>query len=180
MVPSEVARASSAGVETERAPAWRAIFRRWPTSPATIRERRGLNPMAKNSRESAPKMELRGKGVSGFSKADLERRAVELALIENRTTPNDDDRARALAEFQDRTLPDAVSEDADTMQSMSRDPSDPMVDRGHQTPEYGGQDEETDLQKIALEGVEEAQHDQMVESRNNVDEPLRSRPKNKR
>lgn len=125
-------------------------------------------------------MELGGKGVGGFTKQDLERRALELALIDNRTEPNDDDRARALAELQDRDLPDAVNEDADSMQSLSRDPSDPLVDRGHQVPEYGGQDEDTDLQKIALEGVEEAQHEQMVESRNNIDEPLRSRPKKQR
>jgi hypothetical protein len=122
-------------------------------------------------------MELHGKGLGGYTQADLERRARELALIENRTEPNDVDRARALAEFNDRTLPDAVTEDADTMQSMSRDPSDPLTDRGHQAPEYGGDDENTALEHLALEGVEEAQHEQMVESRNTVDEPLRSRPK---
>lgn len=122
-------------------------------------------------------MEVGGKGVSGYSQADLERRALELALIDNRTTANDEDRAQAVAEFQDRNLPDAVNEDADTMQSMSRDPSDPLVDRGRQTPEYGGDDEKTALEKMALEGVEEAQHEQMVESRNSIDEPLRSRPK---
>jgi hypothetical protein len=33
------------------------------------------------------------------------------------------------------------------------------------------------VERLALEGVEEAQHDQMVQARNNVDEPLRSRPK---
>jgi hypothetical protein len=125
-------------------------------------------------------MELRGKGVAGFSPEDVERRALELALIDNRAKPSEDDRLRARAEFLDRELPDANNEDADTMQSMSRDPSDPMVDRGRQAPEYGGDDEETALQKIALEGVEEAQHEQMVESRNTVDEPLRSRPKGKR
>lgn len=122
-------------------------------------------------------MELRGKGVGGFTKSDLERRANELALIDGRTEANDADRERARAEFLDQDLPDALNEDAETMRSMSRDPSDPMVDRGHQVPEYGVQDEETDLQKIALEGVEEAQHEQMLESRNYIDEPLRSRPK---
>lgn len=132
--------------------------------------------MAKNSRETAPRIEVGGQGIGGFSEADLERRARELALIANRAEPNDEDRALARAEFLDRNLPDAMNEDADTMQSLSRDPSDPMVDRGHQVPEYGGQDEDTDLQRIALEGVEEAQHEQMVESRNFVDEPLRSRP----
>lgn len=124
-------------------------------------------------------MEVGGKGVSGFSEADLERRALEIALIENRSEAGDADRARALAEFQDRDLPDAVNEDADSMQSMSRDPSDPLVDRGRQVPEYGNDDEKAALERMALEGVEEAQHEQMVESRNNIDEPLRSRPRKK-
>lgn len=135
--------------------------------------------MAKSPRGKSPKVEVHGKGVGGFTKAELERRALEIALIGNRTVPNDDDRALALSEFQDRNLPDAINEDAETMRSMSRDPSDPMVDRGHQVPEYGGDDEKTALEKMALEGVEEAQHDQMVQSRNDVDEPLRSRPKRK-
>lgn len=135
--------------------------------------------MAKNSRDPLQKVELRGQGVGGFSRADVERRATELALIANRTEPNDEDRTRALAEFRDNDLPDAVNEDADSMRSMSRDPSDPMVDRGRQVPEYGGDDEKAALERLALEGVEEAQHDQMVKSRDNIDEPLRSRPKRK-
>jgi hypothetical protein len=135
--------------------------------------------MATNSREPSPKVELAGKGVGGFTKADVERRARELALIDNRTEPTDDDRTAALAEFRDLHLPDAVNEDAESMQSMSRDPSDPMVDRGRQVPNYGGDDEKTALEHLALEGVEEAQHEQMVQSRNDVDEPLRSRPKRK-
>jgi hypothetical protein len=63
------------------------------------------------------------------------------------------------------------------MQSMSRDPSDPMTNRGRQSPEYGGNDEKAALEHLALEGVEEAQHEQMLASRKNVDEPLRSLPK---
>jgi hypothetical protein len=122
-------------------------------------------------------MEVHGKGLGGFTKTDVERRATELALIDGRTEPNEVDRERALAEFRDRDLPDAVTEDASSMQSLSRDPSDPLTDRGHQAPEYGGDDENTALEHLALEGVEEAQHDQMLESRNNIDEPLRSRPK---
>ena len=125
-------------------------------------------------------MEVHGAGVGAFTKADVERRAQELALIANRTEPTDEDRALALAEFRDRHLPDAVNEDAESMQSMSRDPSDPMVDRGRQVPEYGGEDEKAALEHLALEGVEEAQHEQMVESRNTIDEPLRSRPKRRK
>lgn len=136
--------------------------------------------MPKSTRANSPKIALRGRGVSGFSRSDIEHRARELALIENRTEPNDDDRARALAEFRDRHLPDAVNEDAESMQSMSRDPSDPPVDRGHQAPEYGGDDEKAALEHLALEGVEEAQHEQMLAARKNIDEPLRSLPKKKR
>jgi hypothetical protein len=125
-------------------------------------------------------MAVHGKGVSGFTRADVERRARELALIDNRTEISEEDRAAALAEFRDAHLPDAINEDAESMQSMSRDPSDPMVDRGRQVPNLGGDDEKAALEHLALEGVEEAQHEQMLESRNHVDEPLRSRPKRKR
>jgi hypothetical protein len=136
--------------------------------------------MPKTSRTNTPKIEVRGGGVSGFSQDDIERRAKELALIEGRTAANDDDRLRARAEFRDRDLPDAVNEDAESMQSMSRDPSDPAVDRGHQVPEYGADDEKAALENLALEGVEEAQHEQMIASRNDIDEPLRSRPKKRK
>jgi hypothetical protein len=128
-------------------------------------------------RARAPKIELHGRGVGGFSPEDVERRARELALIDDRPEATDQDRERARAEFQDLNLPDAINEDADSMQSMSRDPSDPMVDRGRQIPEYGVEDEKTALERMTLEGVEEAQHEQMIEARNSVDDPDRSRPK---
>ncbi len=133
--------------------------------------------MAKPTEDRTPRRELSGKELGVPTRADVERRAVELAPIDNRPEATDEDRIRVLAEFQDRTLPDAVNEDADTMQSMSRDPSDPLVDRGHRIPDHVGEDEKTMVEKLALEGVEEAQHDQMIQSRNLVDEPFRSRPK---
>ena len=76
--------------------------------------------------------------------------------------------------MRDRHLPDAVNEDAESMRSMSRDPSDPMVDRGRQVPEYGGDDEKAALEQLALEGVEEAQHDQMVEARHPLRRKMRA------
>jgi hypothetical protein len=134
-------------------------------------------PLMPTSRENTPKVELGGKGVGVASPADLQRRAKEIALIDGRTRVTPEDRARARAELQDRDLPPTLNEDAETMQSLSRDPSDPPADRGHRAPEYGGDDEKAQLERLALEGVEEAQHEQMVQSRNNVDEPLRSRPR---
>jgi hypothetical protein len=133
--------------------------------------------MAKKS--NTPKIELKGEGLGVASPAEVEQRARELALIAGRTEVTDEDRQQAHAEFQVRNLPAGVNEDADSMQSLSRDPSDPMADRGRQVPTYGGDDEKAGLEKLALEGVEEAQHDQMLQARNNVDEPLRSRPKKK-
>jgi hypothetical protein len=130
----------------------------------------------KNSNNAAQKLELHGKGVAGFTRGDIERRAKELAEIDNRMEITNADREQARAEFVDRDLPDAITEDADTMQSLSRDPSDPMTNRGQQVPEYNAPDEETDLQRLALEGVEEAQHDQMTAARAD-EEPFRSRPK---
>ncbi len=127
----------------------------------------------------SPKVELRGKGVAGFSRADVARRAKELAEINNRMEVTDEDRARARAEFLDRELPAAITEDAETMQSMSRDPSDPVTNRGRQAPDYTESDPETSLERLALEGVEEAQHDQMIAARS-TEEPFRSLPKRQR
>jgi hypothetical protein len=136
-------------------------------------------PLRKIPQTKGPKLELHGKGVGGFTAADVERRARELAEIDNRLNITDEDRERARAEFLDRDLPAAVNEDADTMQSMSRDPSDPVADRGHQAPEYVADDEDTSLQRMTLEGVEEAQHEQMTAARSE-EEPFRSQPKRHR
>ncbi len=136
-------------------------------------------PLRKIPHTKGPKVELHGKGVGGFTPADIERRARELAEIDNRVVISNEDRERARAEFLDRDLPPALNEDADTMQSMSRDPSDPATDRGHQAPDYVADDEDTALQRLALEGVEEAQHDQMTAARSE-EEPFRSEPKRHR
>ena len=129
---------------------------------------------------NTPKIELGGNGLGIASQADVEKRARELALIADRAAVTDEDRRQARAEFQDRDLPETINEDAESSQSLSRDPSDPLAERGRQVPEYGLEDEKAGLERLALEGVEEAQHEQMIEARNDVDEPLHSRPKRKR
>jgi hypothetical protein len=126
-----------------------------------------------------PKVELHGDGVGTVTRADVERRAKEIANIENRSRITPEDRERARADLSERNLPAAINEDADTMQSMSRDPSDPITDRGRQAPEYMDADEKTALEHLALEGVEEAQHDQMTAARA-TEEPFRSEPKRHR
>lgn len=127
--------------------------------------------MAKKS--NTPKIELSGEGLGVPSRADVEQRARELALIAERTAVTDEDRLQAQAEFEEGDLPAVINEDADSMQSLSRDPSDPPAARGRQVPVHGGDDEKADLERLALEGVEEAQHEQMLQARKDVDEPLR-------
>jgi hypothetical protein len=131
--------------------------------------------MNKRKKPLMPKVEIRGEGLGVPSANEIEIRAREIAVIDGRTAVTDEDREEATAEFQNRALPDALTEDADNAPSMSRDPSEPLSDRGRQTRERGGEDEETAVEKLTLEGVEEAQHEQMVESRKTVDEPSRSR-----
>lgn len=136
-------------------------------------------PLRRIPQTKGPKVELHGKGQGTFTKGDIERRAREIAEINNRVSVTPADREQARAELMDRDLPPALNEDADTTQSMSRDPSDPATDRGRQAPDYVADDEDTSLQRLALEGVEEAQHDQMTASRAD-EEPFRSQPKRHR
>jgi hypothetical protein len=122
--------------------------------------------MTRISQQSRGKVEEHGKAVGVSSPEDVERRAAELARIDGRNAVTPDDRARARAELMNLNLPPTVSQDADaSMQSLSRDPSDPATDRGRQTPEYMDNDEEEAVERLALEGVEEAQHEQMISAR---------------
>jgi hypothetical protein len=135
------------------------------------------DPMKAKKNSGTPRMEIHGEGLGIGSPELVEQRARELALIDGRSEINDDDRRAARDDFQNSELPDAVTEDAPAAPSMTRDPSEPFSDRGRQSPNRGEMDDDTALEKLALEGVEEAQHDQMVASRETIDEPLRSRPK---
>lgn len=77
-------------------------------------------------------------------------------------------RARPLLGFQKENarerqgdvVPPLSTEDADSNGSLSRDPSDPAVDRGRQAPNYEGDDENDVGERLVSEGVEEADTDQ--------------------
>ncbi len=132
--------------------------------------------MARISQTKHGKIEAHGSPLGVTSRADIERRAEELALIDGRSDFNASDIAQAQRELNNDDLPATLVEDVNSsMQSMSRDPSDPITDRGHQTPEYTEIDEKEALERSALEGVEEAQHDQMVQARNATDDELDGR-----
>jgi hypothetical protein len=58
-------------------------------------------------------------------------------------------------------------EDAAMVDSLSRDPSDPPPNRGEQIPdqEEPDDDEEAQSERLVEEGVDEAEHDQMLAAR---------------
>jgi hypothetical protein len=110
---------------------------------------------------------VHGKGTGGISRADVERRARELADIDGRSGASitDDDIARARADLRGSLLPDAPTEDSDGDAGATRDPSEPLSVSGTETLAREGPDEQKAVERLALEGVDEAQHDQMLASR---------------
>ena len=108
-----------------------------------------------------------GRGAGGVSKKDIERRARQLADIDGRSGPGitDRDLARAEAELMGLVLPATSVEDEEADGAMTRDPSEPLSIKGHEIPLREGPDEEKAVERLALEGVEEAQHEQMLAAR---------------
>jgi len=109
-----------------------------------------------------------GRGAGEVTAEAIEHRARELALIAGR--PENDirpeDRRRAWQEMTaggDRET--TVGAPAEATGSLGRDPAEPVSLRGRQTPRRGGDDEKAELESLALEGVDEAQHEQMLADR---------------
>lgn len=123
--------------------------------------------MKLHSDPTAGKILVHGKGTGGISRADLERRARELADIDGRSGAaiTDDDIARARADLLGRQLPGTTVEDDESTAGISRDPSEPPSVSGREEPTLEGPDEEKAVERLALEGVDEAQHDQMIAAR---------------
>ncbi|MEO6569565.1 MAG: hypothetical protein ABIO94_12440 [Opitutaceae bacterium] len=104
-------------------------------------------------------------GLGEMTEREIAERALELAVIDGRAAATKEDLDRARAELRGKTLPPTSNSDASSMDSLSRDPSDPPANRGRQMPNYEGPDEEVAIERLVTEGVEEAQHDQMLAAR---------------
>ena len=111
------------------------------------------------------KMLVHEKGLGEATAEQVEARAAEIAATEGRSAPNAEDRDRARAELDGSTLPPAGADDPVGENSLSRDPSDPPAQHGRQKANRDGIDEEKATERLVTEGVEEAQHDQMVAAR---------------
>jgi hypothetical protein len=119
----------------------------------------------KTTRARAGKIEVHSRGIGALGEADLERRARELALIDGHAEPTPDDWDQARAELSGGVV--EPGEDDSMTDSLSRDPSDPPANRGEQVPdiEEPDDDEEEVAERLVSEGVEEAEHDQMLAAR---------------
>lgn len=108
-----------------------------------------------------------GKPTGEIGSVDIERRARELAMIAGRDEDDvrPEDLRRAEAELEGRTAPESTAVDADSVGTMSRDPSEPPAFRDGPKPNLFEPNEQDELEHTVLDGVEEAQHDQMVEAR---------------
>src|SRR5262245_5625801 len=119
-------------------------------------------------RKSQTKILLRGHGTGDLNEDDVEKRAREIAVIRGRDPEalSEDDRAEAWAELNGELLPGTSSTDKDAAGGLSRDPSEPLSDPGHEVVTAEPDEDETDArERLANEGVEEAQHDQMLAAR---------------
>jgi hypothetical protein len=111
------------------------------------------------------KILLHASGLGEPTEDNIRARAKEIAEIEGRAAPTKEDLERARAELRGTTVPVGGPDDVSSTQSLSRDPSDPLAQRGRQVPNHEGTDEEVATERLVSEGVEEAQHDQMFAAR---------------
>jgi hypothetical protein len=119
-------------------------------------------------RSKQGKLMLHGSGTGDLGNDDVERRAREIAVIRGRSAErvSEEDRAEAWAELEGSLLPGTTGSDTQTRGALSRDPSEPVADSGHEVvTENASEDDEDARERLATEGVEEAQHDQMLAAR---------------
>lgn len=109
---------------------------------------------------------LNGGEAGPISAADVERRAHELARIRGVTHGySATDLESARHELHGDTLPAGTTVDEEGDAGASRDPSEPLSQPGHQIINNPAPDEQELPEQLALEGVEEAQHEQMLADR---------------
>ena len=121
--------------------------------------------MTKNNNQFNGKIINRDQAVGLTDETDIEQRAREDARIEGHRTVGEDDRRQAEMELEGSDLPPVSNEDAEGISSLSRDPSEPASTPGRQIPNREGEDEQLATERLVAEGVNEAEHDQMLAAR---------------
>jgi hypothetical protein len=118
------------------------------------------------SQSGAGKISLHGNGVGAPSPEEVEKRAREIAMIDERNPDEftDADWAQARRELlgvENNTPPEETPHNADLVEEWD------MIagSKGHRSPRPGVEEEETVGEHCVIDGLEEAMHDQMVEAR---------------
>jgi hypothetical protein len=112
------------------------------------------------------KIEVHGNGLGAPSLEEVETRAREIAMIDERN-PNeftDADWKQARRELmgeENNTPPEETSDNADMTEEWTVVAS----SKGHRMPRPGTDEEETVGEHLVIDGLEEAAHDQMLEAR---------------
>jgi hypothetical protein len=104
-------------------------------------------------------------GTGQLAPADIEARARENALINGHASPTSADRVQANHELRGDHLPPTIDEDSTSSRALTRDPSEPASHFGSETPNQESDDAQNNAERMVIEGVEEAQHDQMIAAR---------------
>ena len=121
----------------------------------------------KEKRPSSGKIELHGNGMGVPSPEDIERRAREIAMIDERTPEEftDADWSQAREELmgsENNEPPEETPDNSNVTGEWEVTPD----DRGHRVPRSGIDDEEETVgEHLVSDGREEAAHDQMLEAR---------------
>lgn len=121
--------------------------------------------MKKKSNPQSGKILKHGNPLGLSDEMDVDQRADEVARIEGHRKTSDDDRRHAEVELNGEAVPLGVDDDIEGSGSLSRDPSDPPSDAGHQIPNVEAEDEQFAAERLVAEGVAEAEYDQMLAAR---------------
>lgn len=123
--------------------------------------------MSSTHKPSQGRAEIHGRDSGEITDEMIDKRAREIAQINGRSPDEifSEDRNSAREELMDQRLPATTEDDGKSIGELSRDPSNPPAFYGTTAPTNGGDDEKQSLERIVLEGVEEAQHDQMLQAR---------------
>lgn len=121
-----------------------------------------------NERPHSPhgKIDLHGNGLGVPSPATVERRAREIALIDERNPDEftEEDWRQAKNELLGLAGPHAPEVDDEVEGELSERDDIPGAS-GHRSPKNAFADEEAVGEELVTDGIEEAAHDQMVEAR---------------
>jgi len=120
------------------------------------------------SQPHAGKISVHGNGLGAPSPEEVERRAREIAMIDERSpdefTEADWRQARhELMGAENNTPPEETPDNADL--TLTEEWSVVASSKGHRMPRPGTEEEETIGEHCVIDGLEEATHDQMLEAR---------------